>query len=580
MAQTMTYHAARIVNRTGLAAAAILISILMLGIANASAATGKRVALVIGNSAYEHAPALVNPANDAADMAQSLREIGFTVVEGLDQGNRGMREKMREFANELRGAEVGMIYYAGHGLQVNGQNYLAPIDAKLDFENDLDFETIPMEFIQRQMEREVKTMLIFLDACRDNPLSRSFKTASRSTGASRGLAAEETSAVSGTLIAFSTNPGNVALDGKGRNSPFTAALVKNIKRPGVEISTLMTDVRKDVVEATNGQQTPWINSSLLGRFYFVEGNAGEGDNSQKVAALDTSSENKTSDANTSSNSNSGALSQAQIEKLAWDTVQDSERVEDLEAFIQTFGGGFYGKLAKIRLDSIKARQAEKAGTAAAEKAEETKVASLDTKESPKEETRTADTGKEKEPLDPREVALGIQNELDRLGCDVGQPDGLWGNRSQRGLDSFARVAKIELASSSPTEDLLNQLRDYNGKGCPVVKQAAPVKQQPARNLTKSCPEGQKLSSKGNCFTPKQQASVQPVQKQRRQQVIVENQGEEIIVEQQPVRRQQRVIVQQQQPVIVEQHQQRDNSVGRAIIGGIVGGVTTCILTGC
>jgi uncharacterized caspase-like protein len=233
------------------------------GVANAS----KRVALVIGNSAYENAIPLKNPRNDAEDLAVKLKSLGFEVVSGFDLDSRGMRDKVREFGQQLRGAEVAMFFYAGHALQVNGRNYLAPVNTDIRNESDLDFETIPMDFVQRQMERETKTILLFLDACRDNPLARSLRASSRSTGSVRGLA-RETNSSEGTFIAFATQPNNVALDGSGRNSPFTTALLENIDRPGVEISTLMTDVRRQVFELTKEQQIPWINSSLLGRFYF------------------------------------------------------------------------------------------------------------------------------------------------------------------------------------------------------------------------------------------------------------------------------------------------------------------------
>ncbi|MEM7463651.1 MAG: caspase family protein, partial [Pseudomonadota bacterium] len=183
------------------------------------AMASKRVALVIGNSAYENASALANPSNDASDMGTALNDLGFEVVIGTDLDNRAMRAKVREFGRLLRGADVAMLFYAGHAMQVGGKNFLAPIDAKLEFESDLDFETIPLSFIQQQMEREAKTILLFLDACRDNPLTRSFKASSRSGGAGRGLAEEKLSS-SGILIAFATNPGNIALDGNDRNSPF------------------------------------------------------------------------------------------------------------------------------------------------------------------------------------------------------------------------------------------------------------------------------------------------------------------------------------------------------------------------
>ena len=250
-----------------------LVAVLALGLSLAldgASAAERRVALVIGNSDYANASHLKNPSNDADDMAAVLGRLGFEVVQGRNLSARGMRALVREFGEKLRGANVALLFYAGHAIQVNGQNYLAPTDAELKHVSDLDFETIPLQFVMRQMEREVDTIVVLLDACRDNPLARSLNATTRSTVAGRGLA-RELSSGQGTIIAFATQPDNVALDGRGRNSPFTSALLANLERPGVEISTLMTDVRLQVYEATGGLQVPWTNSSLLGRFYFKEG---------------------------------------------------------------------------------------------------------------------------------------------------------------------------------------------------------------------------------------------------------------------------------------------------------------------
>lgn len=532
---------------------AVLLVFAMVSVADAKTSPGKRVAMVIGNSGYVHAPKLANPANDATDIAIELKALGFTVVEGIDLTSRGMRDKIREFANELRGAEVGMLYYAGHGLQVNGRNYLAPIDAKLEFESDLDFETIPLEFVQRQMEREVQTVLLFLDACRDNPLTRSFRSASRSNGAGKGLA--EIKSAAGTLIAFSTDPNNVALDGTGRNSPFTKALIDNISRKGVEVQTMMTDVRQEVYENTNEQQTPWINSSLLGRFYFSPQDGSDNSTStgdpEKVASLDSSQSPGTR--------SSSALSSAQIESLAWDTVKDSKNPAELEAFISEYGNGFYGKLARLRLRSLNEAAAKQDKPAPAPKAEETQqVASL-------EQPKVAESRKLEPQLDPREVALGIQEELQRLSCNPGRPDGIWGRRSQGALDSFARSTKVRLVSADPSVDLLDQLKEYDGKGCPVAK---------------TCPAGQRLSKRGNCFTPKQQASRSTGTQTR------SSRNQPQVVEQPVAQQQQQVIIQQQQPVVVQQEpvfvepqQQRVNPIGQILGGAITLGIT-CRLVGC
>jgi uncharacterized caspase-like protein len=230
----------------------------------------KRIALVVGNSAYVNSPPLANPANDAAEMAKALTEAGFQVIAGLDLDKRAFDGKMRDFARALGGADVALFYYAGHALQVGGRNYLVPIDASMQGERDLDFEAVGIDFVLRQMEidRENKTNLVFLDACRDNPLARNLARSmgTRSASIGQGLAQVQTGV--GTFISYSTQPGNVALDGAGSNSPFTEALVKGIKVSGRNLTSVMIDVRKDVLSATGGKQVPWDHSSLTGDFFF------------------------------------------------------------------------------------------------------------------------------------------------------------------------------------------------------------------------------------------------------------------------------------------------------------------------
>ncbi|MGI9385556.1 MAG: caspase family protein, partial [Methyloligellaceae bacterium] len=162
----------------------------------------KRVALVIGNSAYKHAASLKNPKNDATGMAAALRRLGFRVFEGTDLDRRGLETRIRDFANDIADADVALFYYAGHGLQVNGTNYLAPVDATLKAEADLDFEAVPLKLVLRQMQRSARINLVFLDACRDNPLAKKLGKASRSLAVGQGLAAVEKAA--GMLIAFAT----------------------------------------------------------------------------------------------------------------------------------------------------------------------------------------------------------------------------------------------------------------------------------------------------------------------------------------------------------------------------------------
>lgn len=228
----------------------------------------KRVALVIGNSAYEHTAKLNNPVRDARAMASALARLGFEVVQGYDLEQAEMRAKIREFTSRIEGADVTLFYYAGHGFQIEGKNHLAPVNARLARESDVDFETIPLNLVLRQMERAQRTNLVFLDACRDNPLATKLARSmqGRSLGPERGLARVESSV--GTLIGYATSPGMVAFDGEGRHSPYTAAILKHIETPGLSINDMMIAVRQDVLAESKGKQIPWEHSSLTGQYYF------------------------------------------------------------------------------------------------------------------------------------------------------------------------------------------------------------------------------------------------------------------------------------------------------------------------
>jgi uncharacterized caspase-like protein len=245
---------------------AVLVSALVALAAPAHAQS--RVALVIGNSAYRHTPRLINPLNDAKDIAAALASLGFDVSEAVDLDKHALDEALRAFAGRSADAGTALVFYAGHGLQVSGQNYLLPIDARLESERDLDFEAVRLDLVLRQLEtgRAGKLSLVFLDACRDNPLARNLARAMGGRSLERGLAPVQSGA--GAFIAYSTQPGNIARDGTGRNSPFAAALLKHIAAPDRNVSALMIAVRKDVMAATGGRQVPWDHSALTGEFYF------------------------------------------------------------------------------------------------------------------------------------------------------------------------------------------------------------------------------------------------------------------------------------------------------------------------
>jgi tetratricopeptide (TPR) repeat protein len=243
---------------------------------SATAGRGKRVALVIGNGAYAHVKALPNPPNDAHAIAKNLRALGFTVSEGIDLDRDAMRKITRDFLLDAAHAQTALLYFAGHGVQVDGRNFLVPVDVRLQPGINPIETLIDMDTILAALDDQVRTNILIFDACRNNPMAERIASAapSRSIEAG-GLAppsapAAGTTLGAGTLIAFATAPGQVALDGEGANSPFSAALSRHIGTPGLEVQQMLTRVRAEVVAATKARQVPWSNSSLLGEVYLAE----------------------------------------------------------------------------------------------------------------------------------------------------------------------------------------------------------------------------------------------------------------------------------------------------------------------
>lgn len=230
-------------------------------------AAEQRVALVIGNGAYRSVPELRNSRNDADDISEQLKRLGFSVIDGRDLDRSAMQATLGRFAQRLKGADAGLVYYSGHGLQINGQNFLVPVDLKLDDGAFTPFEMVRLDDVVEALSYTDGVRLLVLDACRDNPFANSLAQNKGSRGASttRGLAKIERS--QGMLIAYSTQPNAVAADGTGRNSPFTAALVREMQVPGLEVATVFRRVAVNVNRETGGAQTPELSVSLLQDFY-------------------------------------------------------------------------------------------------------------------------------------------------------------------------------------------------------------------------------------------------------------------------------------------------------------------------
>ncbi len=316
---------------TGLRSRFLLLALFCLTV-TAPAHADKRVALIIGNSAYRSVTPLDNPKNDAALMAETLRGLGFTLVGGgpqLDLDKASIDRAVQKFGDELLGADVGLFYYAGHGLQLRGGNYLVPVDANPVRETDVDFQMLDANLVLRQMEAAgTKLNLVIFDACRNNPFGgRGLRAVDR------GLAIMQ--APEGTLISFATQPGNVARDGTDGNSPFTRALAQTMRKPGLDVFRTFNEVGLVVARATAGMQQPWLSlSPIKGDFFF----AGEGSASATVPSPPPAAAVPTAD------------------EIFWLTIKDSGVAALFEEFLKKYPASPHVEEARARLEELKKSQ--------------------------------------------------------------------------------------------------------------------------------------------------------------------------------------------------------------------------------
>ncbi len=302
--------------------------------------TDKRVALVIGNGAYQNAVRLDNAVFDARAVADSFRKLGFQVVDGYDLDIDQMRSKVSEFSAALPDARSAVIYYAGHGIAVDDENYLVPTDIVLKSPTDLDLNAISVSLLLKQMKRDDRVNIVILDACRDNPFAAVLaRQKTRALVVERGLTPIDGDLARGTLIAFASDPKSSALDGPpGQHSPFTAAFLAHLDDPGVPIDTVMSRVRNDVWEKTGHHQLPWVNTSLIGEYELNPQPASE--SVVENAKPPTSLPEPLADSR-----------QAQ-ENLLWESAQHSNLGADYQAYLSAFPAGVFAQMAKNRIASM------------------------------------------------------------------------------------------------------------------------------------------------------------------------------------------------------------------------------------
>jgi Caspase domain len=301
-----------------------LIVAMLLALAPPADAAERRVALVVGTANYKNAPRLANTLNDANAMAGAMARVGFEVETLLDPDRAALEAAVRRLGQRAQGAEASLFYYAGHAIEVGGRNWLIPVSAELPDDRSLRFEALEMDAVLEQTQGRAHVSLLILDACRDNPFRIRITAATRAL--TRGL--EHVEAAVGSFIAFATAPGMVADDGNGPNSPFTAALLKHIETPGLEVRQMMTRVRRDVRTATNGRQIPWDTSVLEGDFYFRPQVA---DTQRPLPepprpAADT-----------------------EVDVTFWKSVENSKERADLQAYLNKFPNGIFAELARACL---------------------------------------------------------------------------------------------------------------------------------------------------------------------------------------------------------------------------------------
>ena len=462
-----------------------------------AAGAERRVALVIGNSAYQHATALRNPGNDANDVAETLKKVGFEVQLGTDLDQQGFARTIEQFARTLEDADVGLFFYAGHGVQMNDKNYLVSVNAKLENEFLLSSETIELDAIVRLMESKAPINLVFLDACRNNPLAenlrRSLTVLKRSAQLGRGLARMEPTGRD-TLVAFSAAPGQEAADGSDRNSPFSAALLRHIPKAGLEVSVMLKDVAADVRRDTRNSQRPQQLSDMTKAFYFAK--------LQQVEA--TRIDAPPAPELIAKQGPAATADDYSLDMAFWSAAQSSGDCDAVRAYLQRFPKGVFVELAKLserRLCSLGRKVTVIDPTATDPVPPSSAMATLAApSQSPAPtlapavpsapalfppavnqptssyalaalpEVKAGMASTEPRPVfapSTTEMTRIIQLELYRLGCGTNQANGTWTTTTREGLRKFNKFMQAKLDLNDPSSITIKALQNQGERVCPV-----------------------------------------------------------------------------------------------------------------
>ena len=541
------------------AVAIFVLAVWSLWLSGQPALAGKRVALVIGNSAYQHVIKLSNPANDSESVSATLKAAGFDVVDlQKDLGIDEMRKALRDFSDKTADADVAVVYYAGHGMELDGTNYIIPVDAVLKRDIDVYDEAISLDRILAVIEPARHLRLVILDACRDNPFAGSMKRTVGRRAIGRGLAKVEPTTPN-TMVAFAAKAGSTALDGDSKHSPFTASLVKYIATPGLDLRRAFGYIRDDVLKNTGNRQEPFVYGSL------------GGDDVPLVPAKPVATA-------------AAPDPSASIRRDYELALQIGNRAA-WKIFLERYHDGFYAKLAQVQLAKIAAEEArvaatEKARLAAEQKArlaaqgakradqdkaaavaksaeearlaaekrsqiEQAKAAVAEQERSKAEahaaqeqsklgaEKKAKDVELENKPvaaveqasgvpaqLSPEELSQSIQSELRRVGCFRGSASREWTAAARQSLVRFNRSTGLALDVKTASLDTLEAIRKRSTRVCPLVCEHG-FRPDGERCVRIVCKAGSVLNDDNECerkrARPAHQANPKPTKPERRKE---------------------------------------------------------------
>jgi uncharacterized caspase-like protein len=491
------------------------------------------VALVLGNSAYQNVAPLPNPVNDGAMIAATLKGAGFDVVDSRhDLSAIETRRALRDFADSARDADIAVVYYAGHGMEVEGTNYLIPVDAKLERDTDVYDEAFSLDRILLAVEPAKQLRLVILDACRDNPFAKIMKKTVASRAIGRGLAKVEPTSPN-TLIAYSAKAGSTALDGDSKNSPFTTALAKHLTTPGLDVRRAFGFVRDDVLKDTGNRQEPFVYGSL------------GGDDLPLVPVKSAPA--------TSAASAPAANPQAEARRDYELALQIGNKAA-LHAFLAQYPDGFYASLAKLQLEKFATEEARVAATekarlaeqerarlvaegaqkaqqakadAAAKAAEQARIAAEQAKQVAQQQAADAERKRTDKAPDtaaadkavaapppaaaekavnlaalsagppPADLTKSVQTELRRVGCLTADAGGEWNTASQRSLAQFNRYAGTKFDVKVASTDALDAIKLKPSRICPLICEHG-FKPDGDRCSRIVCAEGSSLNDDNEC----------------------------------------------------------------------------------